>query len=562
MNAQSLFRLSRYLLIGLLFFTCISCGDDDTTTNSPDEPFESTVSIATSSASVTEGGASASFTLSLDKVNSSGKALSIPYILSGTATNGSDYVQLSGIANIANGQQSILITIEIIDDNIKEEDEIIVVSMGSGLPMGITAGSSTSATLILKDNDNSDGGANIEVSIIGMSSVDEDAKGTGFKITFSAKNTTGAGVNVAFSMSGTATAGEDYQTIGKTAVIPNGESEAMVNIPLIDDEQKESDETIIITLVDTDLPSGFVLGTSNTLNITIKDDDNDGGTCADDNSVDQDNQGCPMTPSVSNTYSETISGDIRTITTNSYPTHDFNNQMKDTDISTTTKVFTMDKTPSKAGTLTSILTGNGRPKWKFGVAKNGVPIDPAPAEPFVFTDDMGEYNWDWVFEPNNNMEQVGLDCAIAHVQPDGTYHYHGDMAIYADQLSSGLGSGSAVPTSAVQIGWAADGYPIVYKYGPDASGNIKKLSSGYQLKSGERPGDGIDEPCGEYNGKYTNDYEFSATAGDLDECNGIARNITLDGETFDYFYVITEAFPIISRCMVGTPDNSFQLGPG
>ena len=155
---------------------------------------------------------------------------------------------------------------------------------------------------------------------------------------------------------------------------------------------------------------------------------------------------------------------------------------------------------------------------------------------------------------------MGLDCAQAHVQPDGTYHYHGDMVEYANTIEDGLGDGTFIPTVAIQVGWAADGFPILYKYGPDASGNVRILDSSYRLKSGDRPGDGNTEPCGTYNGKYTNDYEYVAGAGDLDECNGVDRSITIDGETFSYFYVITDMFPVVSRCFVGSPDSSFNLG--
>jgi hypothetical protein len=50
--------------------------------------------------------------------------------------------------------------------------------------------------------------------------------------------------------------------------------------------------------------------------------------------------------------------------------------------------------------------------------------------------------------------------------------------------------------------------------------------------------------------------------GDLDECNGVERQVTIPtaegSKTFDYFYVITDSFPQISRCFKGTPDVSFR----
>ena len=79
-----------------------------------------------------------------------------------------------------------------------------------------------------------------------------------------------------------------------------------------------------------------------------------------------------------------------------------------------------------------------------------------------------------------------------------------------------------------QVGWAADGFPILYKFGPDENGVMKELQPSFQLKQGERPGDGIEAPCGPYTGKYTNDYEYVIGAGNLDEWNRIKHYIVLD----------------------------------
>ena len=62
-------------------------------------------------------------------------------------------------------------------------------------------------------------------------------------------------------------------------------------------------------------------------------------------------------------------------------------------------------------------------------------------------------------------------------------------------------------------------------------------------------------------GKYYNDYEYIPNLGDLDQCNGIQRSITVNTpsgqESFPYFYVVTSTFPQIGRCFSGIPDNSF-----
>lgn len=126
----------------------------------------------------------------------------------------------------------------------------------------------------------------------------------------------------------------------------------------------------------------------------------------------------------------------------------------------------------------------------------------------------------------------------------------------------GISTTNTPPATPFLAGWASDGFPILYRFGPAAVGGLAELQPSYRLKAGERPGDGVSAPCGPYSGKYTNDYEYVAGLGDLDECNGVARSVTVitpqGTETFGYFYVVTAAFPQIGRCLMGTPDGSFR----
>ncbi len=386
-------------------------------------------------------------------------------------------------------------------------------------------------------------------------------------------------VPIPITYSGTATQGQDFSG-SNMVTITSGSRTANFGIMITEDEVDEEDETVIISIGTSGLPTGVVLGEVTSVTVTIQDDDepeddgNNGNSdgigddqCPNDNSTNQDNWDCDRTPSVSNEYEETVSGDTRTIVTNGVPNHDFRSQLVDmgiTELSASTETYAIDATPALANSTTSILDNNFRPQYVFGVAVNGVPIDPAPAEPFIFENTQtGEFNWDWVFEPNSNMEAVGLDCNITHLQPNnssgtGIIHYHGLMVDLPDEIMPGLGSGTTDPLQPVQVGWAADGFPILYRFGPDATGALRELQPSYQLKEGNRPGDGVSEPCGSYTGKYTNDYEFVSNSGDLDECNGIAQPITLNGENFDYYYVITVDFPVISRCLSGTPAEDFR----
>jgi hypothetical protein len=292
----------------------------------------------------------------------------------------------------------------------------------------------------------------------------------------------------------------------------------------------------------------------------------DDPNCTTFNDLNFANIGCGIAPSFPSEYAVTINGLTREITTNNYPNHNHDANMANNVPSPMNYVFEVDKDPVLANITTSILNNSNRPRYFFGVAVNGVIFAPAPAAPFIFTNTAtGEYNYNWIFEPTNNsgvgQQWVSLDCAAAHTGPQG-YHYHGNMIEYLETDFPGSTTATTAPTDPIHIGWAADGFPILYRFGPDANGNLTLLQQSYRLKPGLRPGDGVSAPCGSYNGKYTVDYEYVSCLGDLDECNGVERQVTIPtaegSKTFDYFYVITDSFPQISRCFKGTPDVSFR----
>jgi len=176
----------------------------------------------------------------------------------------------------------------------------------------------------------------------------------------------------------------------------------------------------------------------------------------------------------------------------------------------------------------------------IGVAVNGVVFDPGTAE-FWKSDPASGWRREAIVQGKGGL---GMDRNMAHVQPNGAYHYHGIPAGLVEQLP---GSGRKL------IGYAADGFPI---YTPTSEDR-----PGYRLKSGDRPG-GSQGPGGTYDGTYTQDYEFSPEAGTLDEANG-RTGTTPEYPEGTYFYVATEEFPFYPRKLKGTPDSSFQRGgPG
>ena len=277
--------------------------------------------------------------------------------------------------------------------------------------------------------------------------------------------------------------------------------------------------------------------------------------------VDSSRGDCLETLDIANEFSITTSGDLRKITANNIPAHDvglFGNSpgaLNPNSITEQNSRYDIDLAPSMANSKTYLL--NNGPAYSFGILLNGVEVDPVAAEPWPHTKPVtNSHNWDWNLEAT--MVDIGLDCNTAHVQPTGKYHYHGVPKLYLESITSNS-------NEMLHVGWAADGYPIYYAYGfssaDDNSSSMKMLSSSYQLKSGERPGDGDSAPCGSYTGVYSADYEYVEGLGDLDECNG-REGVTPEFPEGTYYYVITNEFPGVPRCFVGTPSNDFKIGPG
>lgn len=306
----------------------------------------------------------------------------------------------------------------------------------------------------------------------------------------------------------------------------------------------------------------FLILTIGFLILTVScnsDDDITTGDCTSNQTLDTSRGNCNETLSFTPSYNETISGTNRIITSNSIPNHMVGlfgsgaGSLNPNAISEQSNSFTITMNPTEAPSLTALLSSTG-PAYSFGVVLNGVELDPIAAEPFPHEGLMSpNANWEWNLEATN--VNIGLDCNNAHVQPNGSYHYHGSPTLYLENAN--------IPTSEMTlIGYAADGFPIYYKYAySDATDNtstVTAMTSSYQLKTGDRPGDGETAPCGEYDGVYSNDYEYVNGLGTLDEANG-RTGVTPEYPSGTYYYIITEDFPNIPRYFKGTPSNDFRI---
>ncbi|MBT8221001.1 MAG: YHYH protein [Bacteroidia bacterium] len=237
---------------------------------------------------------------------------------------------------------------------------------------------------------------------------------------------------------------------------------------------------------------------------------------------------------------------LRKIAINSIANHDvgkFPNQGNPNTIQESNIAVSLPLNPSIANSKTS---SQG---FDSGILFSGVSIDPFTAEFFIGS--KGHINRNWNITTLTTTEDLGLDCNNAHVQPSGKYHYHGTPSAFLSEIGA---DGSQM----IKVGYASDGYPIYYKYGFDENGVLKAYESGYRLKDGNRPGDGVTAPDGTYNGRYFQDYEFIPEVSDLDECNG-RWGKTAENEN-EYYYLITDNFPSVPICFSGTPASDMAKG--
>lgn len=637
-------RILRLLLFITFAISLTMCGSDG---ENPVTDFAAEVTVAATDAIAKEGDNDASFTISLSEQNTSGAAINIPFSLEGTATEGDDYTAINRIATIDNGQTTAEISVEVIDDTEEEKNETVRLILGV-LPEGISAGSVSSASVTIEDND-AVTTTSYSLSVAGTTSVNEGAAEAVFTVTLDKSNDTGAPITVNYALTGTATEGVDYSTPSGSATIDSDASEANISIPLINDTDEESDETIILTLSSDNLPSNVSIGTG-TLTITIM--DNDAASTGTDvaitfgniegNSVEisswtdigadnyiiimnsedaftdlantddpdfsptyngegeqvvyngaaisafsitlletsttyyfkvfpatsgtvdnsQSSQSrstvtCSTSGTTSNEVCFEIASDLRTITSNQYPDH-ATGTFPNADVTAIVNSKTVDFTPSASGSITYVYDETSGPGptnkkfFEFGVASNGIGYDPMGLKPWT-NPDTGEENWAWQAKVVDQGE-THLDAYGGHVNSTGKYHYHGDVIGLADDEDGSRHSRI--------YGFAADGFPIYYKYGysdpNDPASAIVELQSSYQLKSGSRPGDGTTAPSGTYDGTYIQDYEYVSSLGDLDECNG-RTGVTPEYPDGTYYYVVTSEFPKLPNCFKGTPNGGFII---
>ena len=218
--------------------------------------------LSVADAAATESDGELAFAVRLDRAGAGD--VSVDYAtMDGTAVAGADYRAVAGTLTFAPGSILATIRVPVIDDTIDEPDEKFLLllddAVGAGIDTRVASGT-------IRDDD--------EAPVPPVLSVaDAAATESDGELAFAVRlDRAGAGdVSVDYAtMDGTAVAGADYRAVAGTFVFAPGQTEGMIQVPLVDDALDEPpEETLVLTLVD---PSGATLAAGSATG-TIRDDD-------------------------------------------------------------------------------------------------------------------------------------------------------------------------------------------------------------------------------------------------------------------------------------------------
>ena len=265
-----------------LTLTGVTCGSlngaasTDSATISETAP---TVSVSVSDSDAVEPANDGAFQIALDGGQTAERNITVSYTVGGTATNGTDYASLSGVATIPAGNTGVSVLVDVSSDTLAECDETVVLTL-TGASCGVANSASSQASLTITDDE-----PEISISANDASAAEDAANDGQFTISLDS-GTAERTITVSYSIAGTAQNGTDYTLVSGTATINAGAGSATVDITVTDDSLAECDETVVLTLTGTGC--GSIDSAGSTATVTITDDEPEIRIAANDDAAAED----------------------------------------------------------------------------------------------------------------------------------------------------------------------------------------------------------------------------------------------------------------------------------
>ncbi|MBW3540835.1 MAG: PKD domain-containing protein [Planctomycetes bacterium] len=195
------------------------------------------VSLSPSSRSITEGGGTVRFMVSLSSATN--HDVTVPLQYSGAARRGTDYDGSLSVV-IPEGSMSAQFTLTITDDAEIEPAETIDVALGA--PAGGVLGRPNAVSLALQDNDK----PSVYWDVQSRTVAEEDGTAT---LTVRLSQPAFSDVSVVFEVaSQEAAAGSDYRAEQLSALIPQGQTTASFLVLILNDDVQEPTESFTVSI--------------------------------------------------------------------------------------------------------------------------------------------------------------------------------------------------------------------------------------------------------------------------------------------------------------------------
>jgi gliding motility-associated-like protein len=236
-----------------LFSYTVASGAGSATVNIADNDYagNSNVVLITKVSDAIEGGTNGQYRISLQPGVTASEDVVITFNLSGSAVRPADYsiLGLSG-SNIVipAGANEVFIDVDAGNDGVIEGPESVILTLTSAAsasyPFTVDPSGSSATVMIIDAN----AASSTPLQVITGTNASEPSNNGTFTVKLAGVATSAWPVTVGYRLSGTATAGVDYQGIG-TITIPANTNSVTVTLDVLDDQIIEATETMTFTLL-------------------------------------------------------------------------------------------------------------------------------------------------------------------------------------------------------------------------------------------------------------------------------------------------------------------------
>jgi len=227
------------------------------------------VSFGAASQSVAEDVAGGTASIAVQLSGASGRDVTVPLALSGTASNGSDYTVTGTPVLIPQGSTQAVVTVSISNDPATENDETAVATLSAPADGSATIGVIGQHTLTIVDNDVV---PQLGFATATQSVIENVMLGTA-TVTLQLSRASSDDVTLPYSIAMISSANpEDYRIVSDNPlIIPAGSTSAYIVVEIADDASDEADQTLVFVM-GTPENATAQAPTSHTLTILDNDD--------------------------------------------------------------------------------------------------------------------------------------------------------------------------------------------------------------------------------------------------------------------------------------------------